>query len=61
MRRNQNTDHAKTLRHFTSKWKTRFDYRKSLNKKISSNASPMEIKVFKYKYILIENKYTFFE
>ena len=37
MRRNQNTDHAKALRHFTNKWKTRFDYRKSLNKKISLN------------------------
>ena len=38
MRRNQSTDHAKTLRHFSNKWKTRFDYQKSLNKRDSLNA-----------------------
>ena len=38
MHRNQNTDHAKTLWHFINKSKTRFDYRKSLNKNISLNA-----------------------
>ena len=36
-RRNQNTEHAKVLRYFTNKWKTRFDYRKSLSKKVSLN------------------------
>ena len=75
MRPNQNTDHAKAFYHFTNKWKIRFDYRKSLHKKISLNAlifdwikiyflykKPwMETKYFKYKYILIEYKYIFSE
>ena len=30
----QNTEHAKVLSYFTNKWKTRFDYRRSLNKNI---------------------------
>ena len=37
VRRSQNTEHAKVLSYFTNKWKTRFDYRKSLNKNISLN------------------------
>ena len=75
MRPNQNTDHAKAFYHFTNKWKIRFDYRKSLHKKISLNAlifdwikiyflykkPRMETKYFKYKYILIEYKYIFSE
>ena len=32
VRRSQNTAHGKVLRCFTNKWKTKFDYRKSLNK-----------------------------
>ena len=37
VRRSQNTEHAKVLSYFTNKWKTRFDYQKSLNKNISLN------------------------
>ena len=37
VRQSQNTEHAKVLSYFINKWKTRFDYRKSLNKNISLN------------------------
>ena len=53
VRRSQNTEHAKVLRYFTNKWKTRFDYRKSLNKKISLNTLFLiELKI----YFSIQNK-----
>ena len=34
VRQSQNTEHAKVLSQSTNKWKTRSDYRKSLNKNI---------------------------
>ena len=50
MRRNKNTDHGKTLRYFTNKWKTRLDNRKPLiifknkNKNDNNNKFVYEIK-----------------
>ena len=35
VRRSQNIKHAKVLSYFINKWKTRFDFRKPLNKNIS--------------------------
>ena len=51
VRPSQNTEHA-ILRQITSKWKTRFDYRKLLNKKISLNT----FFLIEYKYIFLYEK-----
>ena len=67
VRWSQNTEHAKVLSYFTNKYKTRLDYRNSLNKNIWLNTFFFNwIKIYFlwekiYIYIFIEYKYIFFE